>query len=290
MPKPSTSQTEISLEEGAAALTSISPHYDDKNDNILRVECVGGITTKSLTAAMQLVTLGGVGLLITMIVLISSKPKFFFFKTQSLYIFNTAIAAFQLGILIPHSLHYARNVVKSARSKKRWSHRRFRAVQLAFYETLVQIINSILFLAPNVRQIARGCTWFDASVGWMAFVRLTCWNVLFLIFLIAVSNLAPVKGKYFERFLLQKRNDAILLDASLWVHWPHYLLWILLEGLLVATAILQVRFPPVKRELVVDAGSSCAEIDYTCNFTKSTEILSYLMVLMPLSYFCLYCK
>lgn len=270
--------------------SSITPHYDDRNDVILRVECIGDSTTKFLTAVMQLVTLVGIGLLVACIILISSKSEGFFFRTESLYAFNTAVASAQLCVLLPHCTYFGINLVKALRSKKRWSRRRWRSVRLSICESLVQVINSVFFLIPNARENAIGCTWFDSSTGWLAFVRLSCWNTLFLIFIIAASNMVPAKGRYFQKFLVHNRSDPILLDAYLLVHWPHFLLWLGLEGLLLATTILEINFPPVQRDIVLAAGQSCLQYDYVCHFTKATEILSYSMVIMPVSYGFLYCK
>lgn len=56
-------------------------------------------------------------------------------------------------------------------SGKHWSHRRRRLATLASAELALQLVSTIMFLAPNTYLIAHECGWFNPLVAWSAFVR-----------------------------------------------------------------------------------------------------------------------
>lgn len=63
-------------------------------------------------------------------------------------------------------------------SRKRWSHRRKRAVTIAGTELTLCLLNSVFYILPNGYVLARAdqCAWFSRVVLWSGFVRWTLWN------------------------------------------------------------------------------------------------------------------
>ncbi len=77
------------------------------------------------------------------------------------------------------------------RLRRQWSGRRYKSTVLLMIETITQVVNLCFFILPNAYVLARPCGWRDPIVLWSNFVIFSCWNTLFLTFVVQ-STLLPV--------------------------------------------------------------------------------------------------
>ena len=123
-----------------------------------------------------------------------SQSDRFVFEHDTLFVVNTVVASLQIAALLFFLSYFARRMVRSTLSHKRWSPRRLYGVVMSFTELMLQLINSCAFLTPNVRALATGCAWFSPVTLWASFTSWTVWNTLFLLWIIQASNLHPIRG------------------------------------------------------------------------------------------------
>lgn len=268
------------------AVPRIKPHFDPHRDVVLRIECMSDSAMKRLTIIVWVTTLAGLALVLTAVILKSTKGQSFFLRNYTLYITNTCVAAtqiFGMGIFI---VYFVRRLIKARRSGRRWDRRRLRTVELSVVELILQMINSILFLAPNVIELATPCSWFDASVQWLAFGRWTCWNSLFFLFTMQASNLLPLSPRQAAAAGVDA-STALLIDSrTLWVHWRKLPMWVSMEGLLLALTLVLVRNPSPFNAL---QGASCQNsVGISCGYGQAGQILSNLVAAWAILYLVLY--
>ena len=54
---------------------------------------------------------------------------------------------------------------------------------------MLQLIMLASLLTPNIYVLSQDCTWFTIQVRICAFIHWTCWNTLFMIFVIDARNI-----------------------------------------------------------------------------------------------------
>ncbi|CAD7701829.1 unnamed protein product [Ostreobium quekettii] len=114
----------------------------------------------------------------------------------------------------------------------RWSMRRRRQVEAVLLETALMAAIDIFYLAPNLYALSRECGYFDRVPVWAAYFKSVCWGTLLSMYVVRAkwSNLwEDSRGRS-----LGPREDATLLDAPLWVHWPVAMCWGLYQVLIAA--------------------------------------------------------
>eukprot|EP00803_Ostreobium_quekettii_P010560 evm.model.scf_1177.1 EVM.evm.TU.scf_1177.1 scf_1177:22060-24549(-) len=114
----------------------------------------------------------------------------------------------------------------------KWSARRRRLVAMVLIETAIVGVIDIFYLAPNLYALGRRCGYFDRVPIWSAFVRYILWGTMMCLYILKarLANLWVDKAGR----SLGPREDATLLDAPLWVHWPIGVAWAVYQGVLVA--------------------------------------------------------
>jgi len=263
------------------------------------------------------------------------QPESYWFENSSLFIINTVFASLQIVALSIMSFYFVRRIIRATLTGKRWSHRRLRGVKVSAIELTLQLLNSILFLVPNADSLVHDCKWFSSLVVWMYFGRWTVWNSFFLIFLIQAPNMMPLPqrnssekennleknntqpwwrrllhkgafslpglGRYLspvafvEAHNLTNVEPTIYMDAPVWVHWPKFSLWIILEGCLLGLSIDLDRHPagiPVSTgggtTVTSTSQTSCKSIEYTENYTTTSHVLSNIVAAVSILYLLLY--
>lgn len=270
----------------SAAVPRIKPHFDPHKDVVLRIECMSDGAMKRLTIIVWATTLAGLALVLTAVILKSTKSQSFFLRNYTLYITNTCVAATQIvgmGIFIIYFVH---RLIKAQRSGRHWDRRRLRTVELSVVELTLQMINSILFLVPNVIELSTPCSWFDPSVQWLAFGRWTCWNSLFFLFTMQASNLLPLSPRQ-AALAGVDASTALLIDSrTLLVHWQKFPMWICMEGLLLALTLILVRSPSPFNS---PQGISCSNVTgFSCSYGQAGQILSNIVAAWAILYLILY--
>ncbi|KAK9861930.1 hypothetical protein WJX84_008755 [Apatococcus fuscideae] len=141
-------------------------------------------------------------------------------------------------------------LLKSRRLGKAWTRRRHRAKLLVEAELVVQLVNLIAFLCPNAKIAAdHGCAYnLDTTfIAYMAMVRWTCWNTLFLLICIHAHNINPWH-KAVATWLPGKSlalDDhlspaALVVDGSWLLHWPKLLIWLFMESVIITAGVLAI--------------------------------------------------
>lgn len=266
---------------------SLTAHYDHKRDVILTMESMSDAAMKRITLVVWGATAAGLAFLIATLVIKLTRSQSYFFRNQALYLVNVSLACVQIGALCILICFIVWRVLRARRSRKRWSPRRLRMVQFSAFEISLQMINSVFFLAPNVREVAVPCTWFSPLVAWTAFVRWTVWNTLFLLFVVQASNLMPLKSTAAaER---TGRSDPLYLDApTIWVHWPKLPLWVAMEACLLALTVEIVRGETSFGGTEGSGTGNCREATYTCSFSKAGSVLANVVAALAILYLFVY--
>lgn len=92
-------------------------------------------------------------------------------------------------------------------------------------ERFLQVVSVVAMLIPNVYNLVRFCSWFDKEVGSGIFVVWTCWNCLFMLFVINARNTSfwRRKGEIRVRLVMQGslltgagQTSFSLTQAKLW--------------------------------------------------------------------------
>eukprot|EP00887_Chlorella_sp_A99_P005583 scaffold1.g5583.t1 len=208
---PTTAKSDAGSEASSGAASSISPHYDDKRDVILKMEHLGEKEIKSMILGVWGTLLVGVALLGVVLWIKLSTDKQDYLQNSVVPSVNVAFASALVAGMATCWVLYARRVARAVASGKRWSARRLRAVQLTSAEVSLQLVNSIFFLVPNGYVLSHDCAWFNPLVHWSGWVRWTCWNTLFLLFWVQGSSTSPLKGRAATPLVLVIVNAACLI-------------------------------------------------------------------------------
>ncbi|KAK9828849.1 hypothetical protein WJX72_002401 [[Myrmecia] bisecta] len=199
------------------------------------------------------------------------------FSTNSLEKANVAVACLCISALGVQGGLYATSLHRT--HGKQWSRRKHVLSLLAFCKLVVMFLSSTFYLAANAYLLDRTCAWFDSFITWAGFVRASCLNALFCIFLVEARNTNPWKrppdktatislatpgvngdipaGKPVDHDAsksthpLDEYDEAadehahpqpqvqLLLDAPWWLHWPELLFAAVLELYLLAAQVVQ---------------------------------------------------
>lgn len=270
--------------------TSVSPHYDHKRDVIVTSECLSDGATKAITRSVWAAIAAGTGILIAAAVVKSVKPQSFFLGEIDWYIMNLVFACLQVLLLSLYWIYFIRRVVRSSLTGKRWSHRRKRGVTSGGVLLTLQLINSVMYLIPNAHAVSLGSSWLQQSSGamiaWTAFVSWTTINTMFAMYIVITANLVIIKDKR----LIKKigRADAVVIDGPWWLHWPVLLLWLPLEGFLLAYTILLSNFGSIHLLTNPNDSESVNLDSAVCPSTTAETVLSSLVGSAAIVYLIVY--
>ncbi|KAL4431080.1 hypothetical protein ABPG75_006336 [Micractinium tetrahymenae] len=263
---------------------SLSLHYDPATDVVLRYDVLSSRAVKVLIALVWLVILLGVALLVGAVYLQESEDSSWFFTHNALPITNLACASLCTAALLGYGLFFLHRVLRVNASGKRWSHRRRRLATLAGAELALQLFSALFFLAPNAYLLTDECGWFSSLIAWSAFVRWTCWNSTFCLYLVEAHSSHPAQGRWrVER--PGERGAPFVGDAPLWRHWKKALYWCLVEGNYAAlSAVVETK---VGRQQVPPP-PACHTTPYDCNASGAIIALASTQFSLNLGYFLIY--
>lgn len=239
----------------------------------LNMEVLSDQYMKALFAGLYLsVALSSSALLV--LVTAKYKPSFLIFERHKAVLLANAVVAlimlFALVIMLGVFFH---RIKKAMDSGLVWTARRKRMVWLQCSELIVQTLSSVFYLLPNVYGLTRDCALFRHPVHYFSFLRLSMWNIVFLLFVVKARmfNLWNSPGTPNQ----EKRSDCILLDAPLRHHWRLGLYWILFELASMFT-LLQIS----------DHGfdDSCEEQDKTCISSNQVVAGFWSVIILAIGY------
>ncbi|GMH46106.1 hypothetical protein BSKO_14070 [Bryopsis sp. KO-2023] len=232
----SSNSSEPSKTSGSKGSTASSgsgsrvPLNNAKTDVIMKVETLPDSRVKSSAGLLNVALVLGTAAVLILFVL-KAKRMNDLLMGEALFIWNIAVASFNL-VIVSICLAFMIHRLRLARiHKKRWSRRRLMGTRLFMVELVTQLVNSIFYLLPNVYILIQDCGWFDAIIPWSGFVRFTCWNIIYTIISIQVSNQTPYVDENNEPI---ERFDATWMDAPITIHKWKLGPWLIFETMLLA--------------------------------------------------------
>ena len=270
-----TSEPTSSSDQAWCSSLAQQQHYAE-NDILLRIEYLSDSVVKRFTLAIWVATAVGFALLLTALVLVTTKPQSFWFHTQSLFIVNATIATIKIIALSVMCVYFLSKVRRALHTGKRWSTRRTRGVRVSAVELTLQLINSVIFLVPNAYSLANECTWFSPVVVWTAFGSWTIWNTFFLLCLIQGASLMPLPPKLHKKASPSQSHEGVIyLDAPILLHWRKAGLWVCMEVCLLGLSIELVTHSP-SSSVILDTSTttSCHDLQYSCDFTTAGHVFA----------------
>ncbi|GMH46032.1 hypothetical protein BSKO_13996 [Bryopsis sp. KO-2023] len=160
------------------------------------------------------------------------------------------------------------------REDVRWSKRRKRWTLLHLIEFLVHFINTVLFLAPNAYYLSQGPETSTKAILILASVRFTLWSTTFFLFVVHARMLnlwVDAENRPVDR------EDGIMVDAPLKLHWPLSLIWLFFQA--VPVYILSHVFTHIQ-----GTGSFDENLENFCNKRER----SFVWVAAMVAYFVVY--
>lgn len=159
----------------------------------------------------------------------------------------------------------------------KWCPRRHKWTFLRLMNLVAHLLNTLLFLAPNVLYLAQEDEGLQVRTVLMFFMaRFTIWNTLFFSFMLEARVLSPWVDRDFRPIA---GEDAILLDAPWTKHYVFGLLWLFCEGCILAATILAGVAPQLSNELGGKFSHLCInpKLLYTVVSTIAILFLVYLV-------------
>ncbi|KAL0038251.1 hypothetical protein WJX79_010181 [Trebouxia sp. C0005] len=142
------------------------------------------------------------------------------FHHNTTFICNIAIGTVCLSLIIAIFVIHVFRLLKACRQHKVWSHARKRVTILFMVEAAVQGINLVCYIIPNVYLLHNPSHFYSVVVNWCGWVRWTCWNTLFMLFLVHA---------YGGRMLEVKPKPKALMEGPWRKFWPCLLPWVAMQ-------------------------------------------------------------
>ncbi|KAK9804297.1 hypothetical protein WJX72_005360 [[Myrmecia] bisecta] len=281
-------------DDASSAADSNAPrgHYDPKQDIILRLEYITARETKAAFVFLYSAVLAGVVALFAEFgYILRLDPRGGPFRNSTSRIVDVSVATVCLVLLTGTLGTFVERVWRGRQLGKVWSARRRKASTLLFIELVVQWVNVVCWLVPNIYLLVRRCAWFGTVVPWTALVRWTCWNTIFLLFFIHAHNGNPWHSGPVRRTQTGV-VESIVQDAPLRFHWPKLLLWGAMEVAVVLCVCWYAYGPDEKRpsRVHIPPGqeADCSAWSFDCSNTSRQLGLVILMVALAIAYLVLF--
>eukprot|EP00884_Botryococcus_braunii_P001515 jgi/Botrbrau1/11364/Bobra.0038s0112.1 len=296
----SRTENDQATSEYSSSESSSSGHSDPRREVILRIEHVHPRDYKTAIVGMWVTfAIGTVFLLIHFASILRRDGDRL--PHQAVFILNIVVASMCFIALSITGFTFLLRVIRCNLENRYWSLRRFRSATLHGTECLIQWINIIFYLIPNINVLADVCNFLSPLVGYCALVRWTCWNTMFLIFCIQAQNINPwrrgiaaAKKEGMAAFRRGKETtqvpvDKIFMDAPVWYHWRICPIWVLLEAFILWAAF---RFSLSDDAMIWEKdGGSCdtfANSVISCPIRRDLLALSICMDVLAFASFLLY--
>ncbi|KAK9788444.1 hypothetical protein WJX73_010754 [Symbiochloris irregularis] len=205
---------------------------------VLQIEVASSTEVKVATGLVTLfVFLAFCALVVEIALKLHLKDSVSILKDPSLSEANVAIACVCLCVLGGQTANFLWRVKATLRSGIYWGSRRKRMASLAYATAIVQIVNLIFWLVPNVHVIKNfPCSFFDLIIDVSGVLRWSCWNTTLVVYAIMGSSLLSWKpGTSVWSRVFGRKSNAVASDRLLgldrpWWHFLYWLpMWILLE-------------------------------------------------------------
>eukprot|EP00210_Caulerpa_lentillifera_P008426 g8038.t1 len=259
--------------QSSSFAVSGGPLNNARTDVISTLETLPDSTVKYLFRLIYIsMAMGFVGLAF---LLVSKLGRQDYLRGESVLIWNAVIASGGLCVLgaCMLSMCHRLYIVNSRRLK--WSARRRKGATLFMIELITQFVNLCFYLVPNVYLLVNECGWDDDILVWTGFIRMTCWNTIFLVFLIISHNTNLIEGN-------AGRADGAVFDSPLSYHAPKLIIWFCIEGVLVA---IWIRSVSLQIEDASDSIPYCTGNDFDCSLDIWVGRMTYVVAFFFLVYF-----
>ncbi|DBA85888.1 TPA: hypothetical protein ACH3X1_005433 [Trebouxia sp. C0004] len=210
---------------------------DASTEVVLRFNFMSARESRAALLCVVASIVAGAGVLITEFVIkMETGRKPYHFRTTNIYKCNVAIGSACWVLLTGMLVAFGWGVLDAVRHHKHWKHRQRRNVTLIMVEGVLQWFNLLFYVLPNGTLLANPCyinsgTWF-----WFGFARWTCWNTIFMLFLVHAYSTrvwklpmgvsSTVSAAAIEHgFQSPEGHSKLVMDGPWILLWPCLLLW-----------------------------------------------------------------
>ncbi|KAL0026556.1 hypothetical protein WJX77_006522 [Trebouxia sp. C0004] len=262
-----------------------SSRVDTAIEVVFRSDFMTCCDTRVATLVVYAATLAGAIILLVQFVNIMTKDASTNrFQHNAVYIWNVSCGGTCLTLITGIFVAHLYRVLQANRQHKIWKPQQKRLAILFLAEAGVQWVNLVFYVAANVSLLIERCYFFSPVLtSWFGWVRWTCWNTLFMLFLVHA---------YQGREVPAGPTPRLYVDGPWRLLWPCILPWILLEVVLSIMWISNAapglvskyaaEFSMCKQNVIVGYLSECGA-------SATTRIYIDLMVGIAISYFVLTC-
>ncbi|KAK9818417.1 hypothetical protein WJX72_012370 [[Myrmecia] bisecta] len=227
-----------SISRTPTSSSSSESHFEAANQVLLRVEYLSDGEAKGLIVALRLTMLAGLASLIYLFVAKLKMANSYYFQHDMLQVWNVTAASACLAALLATLAMYGWRVWLVHRAGKQWTHRRRKQACLCLCELVVQMVNLVFYLVPNVYTLLHACAWYHPIVHVSGLLRWTCWNTLFFLATVQGHNVNSLANPSMRAKSTNIHAEAvqhlIVMDARWRYHANKLPLWFAIEGVLIA--------------------------------------------------------
>ncbi|KAL0023014.1 hypothetical protein WJX79_008349 [Trebouxia sp. C0005] len=158
---------------------------DASTEVVLRFNFMSARESRAALLCVVASIIAGAGVLITEFVRkMETGHKPYNIRSTAIYKWNVAVGSACWLLVTGMLVTFGWGVLDAVRHHKHWRHRQRRNVTLIMLEGVLQWFNLLFYVIPNGILLANPCyvnsgTWF-----WFGFARWTCWNTIFMLFLV----------------------------------------------------------------------------------------------------------
>ncbi|DBB01839.1 TPA: hypothetical protein ACH3X1_000447 [Trebouxia sp. C0004] len=212
----------------------VAAKFMSSTNVVLRFDFMKSKDTRAASCAVLMANLVGLAVLVTdFTVSLRGDPTTGRFKHIAIYTGNLLISSLLLVLLLSNLFIFAWRVIRAHQLGKAWTPRQKRSAILFFTEAAVQSVNLLFYLVPNAYILTNTCLQQTSLVFWSGWVRWTCWNTLFMLFLMHAygGRLWPSK----QQQLQQEQGQQAVAESMLYMdvpwrrHWPCLVPWLIVE-------------------------------------------------------------
>ena len=164
-------------------------HESLANDVILRVEIAS--SREARVASFFQMLLGSVALIaaiLQVLIKIYKDPITSLFDNNKLFRIDIWMASTLLLLLLIANWRFVHRIIEAKQNGRNWSPRRKKLSLTSISILVVQTCNVVFWLGSNVYIEVGSCRWFDTPVVVLGYLQWTCFNLCFLLYLIACHN------------------------------------------------------------------------------------------------------
>ncbi|KAA6426189.1 MAG: hypothetical protein FRX49_04041 [Trebouxia sp. A1-2] len=221
------------------------------------------------------------------------------FKHRATPVWSVCVGCVGLTLLSANLLVFAKRVMQAQRQNKSWKIRRKRNATLFFIEAAVQWVNLLFYIVSNAYLLKEPCYFFGRVVFWCGWIRWTCWNTLFMLFLVHAYGARtwqlpqgasrPLLTPAEAAFQPPEGQAKLYMDGPWRLQWPCLIPWALMQAAVSVTWLRNATASGPQADGINSVPALCKAggVLSNCRSDQATQISIDLMAAMSILYFAL---